>query len=96
MSFWNILNWVLVVALTGINIFIFLKLKAVSEQVLKSMFPGAKNTNDALAKMNDMMKMMPSMMGMMGGKTGTPNMDSKQLDAAMKLLSKFQQNQKNS
>lgn len=64
MSFWVIVSWVCVLILTGINVFIFLKLKQASEQMLKQMFPNAKNMNEALAGMQGMMS---GMQGMMGG-----------------------------
>src|SRR5476649_1705462 len=64
MSFWVIVSWVCVLILTGINVFIFLKLKQASEQMLKMAFPNAKNMNEALAGMQGMMS---GMQGMMGG-----------------------------
>ena len=62
MSFWVILSWVFVLLLTGVNVFIFLKLKQASEQMLKMAFPNAKNMNEALA----------GMQGMMGGMKAGP------------------------
>jgi hypothetical protein len=72
MSFWVIVSWVCVLILTGINVFIFLKLKQASEQMLKQMFPNAKNMNEALAGMQGMMSGMQGMMG--GAKGGMPGM----------------------
>ena len=43
MSSWVITSWVFVAILTGVNIFVFLKLKGASEQMLKMAFPNAKN-----------------------------------------------------
>ena len=54
MSTWIILSWVFVLLLTGINIFIFLKLKQASEQMMKMAFPNAKNMNEALSQMQGM------------------------------------------
>ena len=70
MSFWVIVSWVFVLLLTGVNVFVFLKLKQASEQMLKSMFPNAKNMNEALAGMQNMMSGMQGMMGGMGGGMG--------------------------
>jgi hypothetical protein len=70
MSFWVILSWVFVLLLTGVNVFLFLKLKQASEQMLKMAFPNAKNMNEALAGMQNMMggmQGMGGMAGMMGG-----------------------------
>src|SRR4051794_544827 len=70
MSFWVIVSWVFVFILTGINVFIFLKLKQASEQMLKMAFPNAKNMNEALAGMQQMMGGMQGMQGVMGGARG--------------------------
>ena len=64
MSTWVIISWVFVAILTGVNIFVFLKLKGASEQMLKMAFPNAKNMNEALGQMQKMM----------GGRGGMPNM----------------------
>jgi hypothetical protein len=55
MSTWVIVSWVVVVILTAINIFVFLKLKKASDQMMKMAFPGAKNMNEAVAQMQKMM-----------------------------------------
>ena len=73
MSFWVIVSWVFVLILTGVNVFIFMKLKQASEQMLKQMFPNAKNMNEALAGMQGMMSGMQGMMGGAGG-AGRPGM----------------------
>lgn len=102
---WIIVSWVFVAILTGINIFIFMKLKQASEQMLKMAFPGAKNMNDAMAQMQKMMGGMGGGMNrgpggfgggrQMGGRGALPgggggkNMDQ-QLKAAMDMLSKMQ------
>ncbi len=107
MSTWVIISWVLVIALTAINIFLFLKLKSASEQMLKMAFPGAKDMNEALAQMQGMMKGMggaraggraPGPFGAMSrgkgsGGRANPNMDA-QLKAAMDMLQKMQQSGK--
>ncbi len=80
MSFWVIVSWVLVLVLTAINVFVFLKLKEASEQMLKMAFPGAKDMNDALGKMQ---KMMGTMGPSMGGTSDA------QLKAAMQMLSQM-------
>ena len=93
MSIWIILSWVFVLLLTGINIFIFLKLKDASEQMMKMAFPGAKNMNEAMGKMQQMMQGMQGMQNRgpraaVGGR-GSPNQDA-QLRAAMDMLQKMQ------
>lgn len=54
-STWVIVSWVFVAIMTGVNIFVFLKLKSASEQMMKSMFPGAKDMNEAVGQMQAMM-----------------------------------------
>lgn len=93
MSIWIILSWVFVALLTGINIFIFLKLKQASEQMMKMAFPGTKNMNEAVGKMQQMMQ---GMQGMNRGPRSGPNMgggggkSDAQLRAAMEMLQKMQ------
>jgi hypothetical protein len=90
MSTWIIISWVLVIILTGINIFVFLKLKQASEQMLQMAFPGSKNMNDALSKMQNMMQGMNRGGGMpRPGIGGGPQMDA-QLRQAMDMLQKMQ------
>jgi uncharacterized protein YneF (UPF0154 family) len=55
MKTWVIVSWVFVAILTGVNIYVFLKLKQASEQMLKMAFPNAKNMNEALEQMQKMM-----------------------------------------
>jgi hypothetical protein len=94
MSIWIIVSWVLVAILTGINVFIFMKLKTASEQMMKMAFPGAGNMGEAMAQMQ---KMMQGMQGMQprGGRgpvqpqLGGKNMDA-QLKAAMDMLQNMQ------
>lgn len=90
MSTWVIISWVFVAILTAINVVVFLKLKQASEQMMKMAFPGAKNMNEAMEGMQNMMKnlsrggggrVMPSGLAGRGGK----NMDA-QLKAAMDML----------
>lgn len=66
MSIWIVISWIFVALLTGINIFLFLKLKSASEQMLKMAFPGAKNMGEAMGNMQQMLQ------GMQGGKFGGP------------------------
>ena len=99
MSTWVIISWVLVAILTGINIFVFLQLKKASEQMMKMAFPGAKNMNEAVASMQQMM----GSMGATGGRRGGPPMGGRnpalggggkdmdaQLKAAMDMLQQMQ------
>ena len=101
-SIWVIVSWVLVLALTGLNIFIFLKLKQASEQMMKMAFPSAKNMGDAV---NQMQKMTSGFGGMGGGGMrspmmgapgpagrGNPQQMQAQLQAAMKMLQQMQNN----
>lgn len=86
MSTWIILSWVGVALMTAVNVFIFIKLKQASEQMLKMAFPNSRGMGDAMAQMQQMM----SAMGMGGaggpmGGMGGANMDA-QMKAAMKML----------
>jgi hypothetical protein len=104
MSTWVIISWVLVGILTGINIFLFLKLKQASEQMLKMAFPNAKNMGDALSQMQGMMGNMGRMQGKGGGNPfggmgggrpqggGAKGSDA-QLKAAMQMLQNMQKGQ---
>lgn len=104
MSTWVIVSWVAVAILTAINIFVFLKLKEASEQMLKMAFPNAKNMQDALSQMQGMMGGMGGMAGMggvpRGGSRGPgraiPGGQSQdaQLKAAMEMLQKIQKQNK--
>jgi hypothetical protein len=83
MSTWVIVSWVFVAILTAVNVFVFLKLKGASEQMLKMAFPNAKNMNEALGQMQKMMGAggrMPNMSGM-----NKKDMDA-QLQQAMAML----------
>jgi precorrin-6x reductase len=79
MSTWVILSWVAVAVLTGVNIYIFLKLKSASEQMLKMAFPGAKDMNEALSQMQRMMAGMPKNFGKNG-------LSDPRLQAAMRQM----------
>src|SRR4051812_40593663 len=89
MSTWVIISWVVVAILTAINIFVFIKLKGASDQMMKMAFPGAKNMNEALSQMQKMMggKGMPKggRGGFPGGGGGGGNTDA-QLKQAMQML----------
>ena len=88
MSTWTILSWIFVAILTGINIFVFIKLKSASEQMMKMAFPNAKNMGDAMAQMQ-------KMMGGMGGMGGRPMPSGKQMDAQLKAaMDMLQRSQK--
>jgi hypothetical protein len=86
MSTWVIVSWVFVAVLTGVNIFVFLKLKGASEQMLKMAFPNAKNMNDALSQMQKMMG--GRMPGGMGAKNANTDAQLKQAMAMLKNLKK--------
>ena len=60
MTFWIVLSWVGVAIFTGINIFAFIKLKKMSDQMMQMAFPSAKNTNEALGQMKGMLEQMQS------------------------------------
>ena len=87
MSFWIILSWVFVLILTGINVFVGLKLKGASEQMMKMAFPGAKNMGEAMGQMQKMMQGMNR--GPMPGGRGAQGGDA-QLKAAMQMLQQMQ------
>ena len=102
---WIIVSWVFVGILTAINIFVFLKLKKASEQMMKMAFPNAKNMNEALSQMQNMMsgmggmgrggkpgQGMPDMSALMG-QMNNPNMQA-QMKKAMDMLAQMQKNQK--
>jgi hypothetical protein len=86
MSTWIILSWIFVAVLTAINIFVFLKLKQATDQMMKMAFPGAKNMNEAMAKMQQMAKGLNRGPRPGGGGAG---MDV-QLKAAMDMLQQMQ------
>jgi hypothetical protein len=103
---WVIVSWIFVALLTAVNVFVFIKLKSASEQMMKMAFPNAKNMNDAMSQMQGMMGGMKGMGG--PGATGAgkgpdlnalmsqmnnPNMQA-QMKAAMDMLGKMQNNQK--
>jgi hypothetical protein len=93
MSTWIIISWVLVAIITAINIFVFLKLKQATEQMMKMAFPNAKNMNEAMEKMQQMAKGLsrgPRPVGMPGGAGGADN----QLKAAMDMLQQMQKGKK--
>ena len=85
MSTWTILSWVGVAILTGVNIFIFIKLKTAAEQMLSVAFPGAKNMSEAMQRMQAQMGAMGGQMGGLKGVQGKPGQDA-QLRQAMALL----------
>jgi hypothetical protein len=93
MSFWIITSWVLVALLTAVNVFVFLKLKGASEQMLQMAFPGAKDMNDAMKKMQQMMGGMGGMgpgMNRGGRGPGMPAGSDAQLKQAMQMLQQIQ------
>ena len=93
MSTWIIISWIGVAALTGVNVFVFLKLKGASEQMMKMAFPGAKDMGAAMQQMQQMMGGLQNRGGAAsrGGPRigGQPNMDQ-QLKQAMDMLQKMQ------
>jgi hypothetical protein len=94
MTTWVIVSWVFVAVFSAINVFVFLKLKKASEQMMKMAFPNARNMNDALSQMQGMMGgkggMTPDL-GALMGQMNQPQMQA-QMKAAMEMLSKMQQN----
>jgi len=100
---WIAISWISVAILTGVNIYIFLKLKGASEQMLKSAFPNAKSMDEAVSQMQAMMS------GLGGGRRAPMNIDhpllrgtgsrvkaqkgpsDPKLAAAMDMLKKLQQ-----
>jgi hypothetical protein len=95
MSFWIITSWVLVALLTGINIFVFMKLKTASEQMMQMAFPGTKDMGEAMKKMQQMMGGMGAMGGARGGRgPGMPGAgggnQEQQLKQAMQMLQQMQ------
>jgi uncharacterized protein YjgD (DUF1641 family) len=90
MNYWIIASWVFVALFTAVNVFVFLKLKQASDQMMKMVAPGSKNMQDAVAQMQNMM----------GGRGGQPNLQAlmsqmnnpqmqAQMKAAMDMLSKM-------
>jgi len=84
MSIWTILSWVGVAVLTAVNVIVFLKLKQAAEQMMQVAFPGAKNMQDAMARMQSMMGGARGGMPM-GGRPGAGGKDA-QLRQAMEML----------
>ena len=80
MSIWTILSWGGLAVLTAINVVIFLKLKQAAEQMMKVAFPGAKNMQEAMAKMQAQMG------AMRGGRPGAGGNKDAQLRQAMEML----------
>jgi hypothetical protein len=96
MTTWVVISWIFVALLTAVNVFVFIKLKKASEQMMKMAFPGSKNMNDAMSQMQNMMSgmggkggMPPNLAAMMG-QMNQPQMQA-QMKAAMEMLSKMQQ-----
>ena len=88
MSTWVIISWVCVAILTGINVFVFLKLKQVLAPMLKMAFPGSKGMLDALRQAQSSMGARGA-----GGPQGGRGNDA-QLKAAMEMLKKQQRGSK--
>jgi hypothetical protein len=92
MNTWIILSWVFVAVLTGINIFVFLKLKKAADQMLKMAFPGAKNMNEAMAGVQKMMQGAGGRGNPMAG-MGGGDMQA-QMKAAMQMMQQMQNKRK--
>jgi hypothetical protein len=86
-GFWTIVSWVGVAIMTALNIFIFVKLKSASEQMLKMAFPNAKNMGEAMAQAQ-------KMMGSFGGQGGKGGSSDARLKAAMQMLSQQNRNRR--
>ncbi|OFZ85150.1 MAG: hypothetical protein A3K03_03945 [Bdellovibrionales bacterium RIFOXYD1_FULL_44_7] len=82
---WVIISWVFVLLLTAVNVFVFIKLKSASDQMLKMAFPGAKNMSEALRQMQMQMQNMQSRGGRGAPAGQGKNMDA-QLRTAMDML----------
>lgn len=89
MNTWIIISWVAVAILTGINIFVFLKLKKASTQMMKMAFPQAKNMGDALSQMQAMMGSLQKGRGGNPFAGGNPQMNQ-QMKMAMDMLNRMQ------
>jgi glycerate kinase len=94
MSGWMIFSWICVAAMTAINVFLFLKLKGASEQMLKMAFPNAKNMSEAMTQMQKMMGGRMPNMGAMGGLGGLGGGAPKNSDAQLKQAMAMLQNKK--
>ena len=92
MSTWVIISWVVVAILTAVNIFVFIKLKQASDQMMKMAFPGAKNMNEAVAQMQKMMGG-KGMQGRGGGRGGFSGGGGGNMDAQLKQAMQMLQNQ---
>jgi len=90
MSTWVIISWVFVALLTGVNIFVFLKLKKASDMMAQMMAPGSKNMSEAMATMQKNLGKMSGrgpMKGMKGmGMGRKARRQEAQLQAAMDML----------
>lgn len=95
MSIAVIISWVAVAILTLGNILFFLKLKKASEQMLQMAFPGSKNMNEAMARMQMQMSQAgkAARRGGLGGfkakgvkSTKGTRSKQKQLEDAMSML----------
>lgn len=82
MSGWIIASWIFVALLTIGNVLFFLKLKKAADQMMSAAFPGAKNSQDAMMKAQQMMKGMNS------------QQMQHQMKAAMDMLAQMQKNQR--
>ncbi len=101
---WVLVSWIFVAILTAINVFVFIKLKNASQQMMKMAFPNAKNMGDAMSQMQNMMgglgggmggkpgQGMPDMSALMG-QMNNPKMQA-QMKQAMDMLAQMQKNQK--
>ncbi len=76
MTTWIIISWVFVAIFTAVNAFVFIKLKKASESMMKMAFPGAKDMNQAMSQMQQMM----------GGKMPSPQ----QMKQAMDMMKNMQ------
>ena len=62
--------------MSAVNVFLFMKLKGASEQMLKMAFPNAKSMTEAMGEMQKMMGgRMPSGFGGMAGMGGMGNVN---------------------
>ena len=110
MNTWVIISWIFVALLTTVNVFVFMKLKKASDQMMQMAGINPNNMGDMAAQMQKMMGgMNAGGAGNKGGGKGQPQMPANlqammgqmnnpqmqgQMKAAMDMLAQMQKNQK--
>lgn len=93
---WTVFSWVFVAGLTAINVFIFLKFKKVTEDMMKSVMPGFKfgDLGPMMAQAQKMMQGLGSGSSTSAG-AGVSQSAASPFEAQMRAaLQAFQQSQK--